>query len=67
MPVIDLNKLKELFLSKSPNSVFYAIRNHEYEESFPEDVTKTYQTINYGGFIVNIPANCFEPMPKSIS
>lgn len=64
VPVIDLKKLKELFSSKSPASVFHIIRNHEYEESLPEDTSITYQTITYGGFTFNIPAICFGSMPE---
>jgi len=64
VPVIDLKKLKELFSSKSPVSVFHIIRNHEYEESFPEDTSITYQTVTYGGFTFNIPAICFGSMPE---
>ena len=64
VPVIDLKKLKELFGSKSPASVFHIIRNHEYEESLPEDTSITYKTITYGGFTFNIPAICFGSMPE---
>lgn len=64
VPVIDLKKLKELFSSKLPASVFHIIRNHEYEESLPEDTSITYQTVTYGGFTFNIPAICFGSMPE---
>lgn len=63
IPVIDLKKLKELFSSKPISSVFHAIRNHEYEESLPEDASITYQVIKYGDFTFKIPAICFESMP----
>ena len=64
VPVIDLKKLKKLFHSKSPASVFHAIRNHEYEESLPEDTLITHKNISYGGFTFNIPAICFGLMPE---
>ena len=64
VPVIDLKKLKELFSCKSPCSVFYIIRNHEYEESLPEDALITYQTVTYGGFTFKIPAIAFGSMKK---
>ena len=63
IPVIDLKKLKELFSSKPISSVFHAIRNHEYEESLPEDASITHQVIKYGDFTFKIPAICFESMP----
>lgn len=63
VPVIDLKKLKELFLSKPINCVFHAIRNREYEESLPEDASITHQVIKYGDFTFKIPAICFESMP----
>lgn len=63
IPVIDLKKLKELFSNKPISSVFHAIRNHEYEESMPEDASITHQVIKYGDFTFKIPAICFESMP----
>lgn len=60
VPVIDLNKLKNLFLSKSLNSVFHIIRNHEYEEKFPNNAAITHKEIKYAGFKFKIPAICFE-------
>ncbi|MCD8016090.1 MAG: hypothetical protein LUG99_23630 [Lachnospiraceae bacterium] len=64
VPVIDLKKIKELFGAKSPASVFHITRNHEYEESLPEDTSITHQTVTYGGFTFNIPAICFGSMPE---
>lgn len=63
VPVIDLKKLKELFLSKPINSVFHTIRNHEYTEPLPEDATITHQIVKYGEYTFKIPAICFESMP----
>lgn len=63
VPVIDLKKFKELFLSQPINSVFHTIRNHEYEEPLPEDASITHQEIKYGDFTFRIPAICFESMP----
>lgn len=63
IPVIDLKKLKELFLSKPISTVFHTIRNHEYEEPLPEDASITHQVIKYGGFTFKIPAICFESIP----
>ena len=64
VPVINLSKFKELFSTKLPSTVFHIIRNHEYEESLPEDASITYQTVEYGGFVFKIPAICFGSMPE---
>ncbi|HCA30456.1 hypothetical protein INP51_09140 [Blautia liquoris] len=64
VPVIDLKKLKELLSTKPLNSVFHTIRNHEYEESLPNDTSITYQTVEYGGYTFEIPAICFGSMPE---
>ncbi len=63
IPVIDVDKLKLLLSKKSINSVFHAIRNHEYEDALPEDAEITFQQVEYGGFSFNIPAICFGSMP----
>lgn len=60
VPVIDINKLKHLIRTKPLNSVFHIIRNHEYEDSLPNNAEITYQSVNYGGFTFNIPAIGFE-------
>lgn len=59
VPVIDLKRIMELFESKSLNSVFHMIRNHEYEIELPEDVQITHNEINYGGYTFKTPAICF--------
>ena len=63
IPVIDLDKIKKLFLTQSVNSVFHTIRNHKYEESIPEEASITYQVVKYGDFTFKIPAICFESKP----
>jgi len=59
VPVIDLKRILELFKSKSLNSVFHTIRNHEYEIKLPEDAEITHNEISYGGFVFKTPAICF--------
>lgn len=56
VPVIDISKLKHLIQTKPLNSVFHIIRNHEYEDSLPNNAEITYQSVEYGGYIFNIPA-----------
>lgn len=63
VPVIDLDKLKELLSNNPINSVFHVIRNHEYEVPLPEDASITHQVIYYGDFTFKIPAICFESFP----
>ena len=63
IPVIDLERFKELLLSKPINSVFHTIRNHEYEEPLPEDASITHKVVKYGDFTFKIPAICFQSMP----
>lgn len=63
VPVIDLERLKELLSNTPINSVFHAIRNHEYEVPLPDDASITHQVINYGDFTFKIPAICFESIP----
>lgn len=59
VPVIDLKRIEELFSSHDLNTVFHCIRNHEYFIQMPENVSVTYQEINYSGFMFRIPALCF--------
>ncbi len=59
VPVIDLKRILELLESKSLNSVFHTIRNHEYEIKLPEDAEITYSEITYGGYVFRTPAICF--------
>jgi hypothetical protein len=63
VPVIDLDKFKELLSNNPINSVFHVIRNHEYEVPLPEDASITHQVIYYGDFTFKIPAICFESFP----
>lgn len=60
VPVIDLERLKDLLVSLPTNSAFHSIRNHQYELELPEFAKITYQSVSYGGFTFNIPALCFE-------
>ena len=64
VPVIDLKRIEELFSSYSLNTVFHCIRNHEYEIKMPDDVSITYQEIDYAGFKFKIPALCFGGIPE---
>lgn len=59
VPVIDLKRIMELFASKTLNSVFHIIRNHEYEIKLPDDAQITHNEISYGGYIFKTPAICF--------
>lgn len=59
VPVIDLKRIIELFASKSLNSVFHIIRNHEYEIELSEDAEITHYEIKYGGYTFRTPAICF--------
>ena len=59
VPVIDLKRIMELFKSKSLNSVFHMIRNHEYEIRLPKEAQITHNEINYGGYVFKTPAICF--------
>lgn len=64
VPVIDLERIKELFSSHSLNSVFHLIRNHEYEIDLPDDAILTHQDIDYAGFKFKIPAICYGAEPE---
>lgn len=64
VPVIDLERIEELFSSDSLNTVFHLIRNRECEIKMPEDVSITYQEVDYAGFKFKIPALCFGNMPE---
>ena len=64
VPVIDLNRIKELFLTYSVNDVFYIIRNHKYELALPDDAAITHQEVKYGDYIFKIPAICFGTDPQ---
>ena len=63
IPVIDLSKLKKLFMTQPINKVFHTIREHKYEDSLPDDASITYQSVKYGDFTFKIPAICFGTMP----
>ena len=60
VPVIDLERIKDLLKSMPTNSAFHIIRNHQYEIDLPEFTKITHQSVSYGNFIFNIPAICFE-------
>lgn len=64
VPVIDLKRIEELFSSDSLNTVFHLIRNREYEIKMPEDISITYQEVDYAGFKFKIPALRFGNMPE---
>ena len=64
VPVIDLQKFKELLLTKPVNNVFHIIRNREYDEPFPENASISHQVINYGDYTFKIPAIRFESIPR---
>lgn len=59
VPVIDLNRIKELLTKYSLNTVFHLIRNHEYEIQLPKEATLTHQSVKYAGFEFRIPAIAF--------
>lgn len=64
VPVIDLDRLKELLSSYDLNSVFHRIRNHEYEKELPQTATLSYKDVKYAGFTFRIPAICYEEIPE---
>ena len=59
VPVIDLKRIKELFLNYPVNSVFHKIRNHEYELEIPESGEITHRDVDYAGYKFRIPAIAF--------
>ncbi len=56
VPVINLNKLKELLSTRNINTVFHTIRNHEYEDKLPCNAEITLMDIEYAGFTFKLPA-----------
>ena len=60
VPVIDLERFKELLSSVPLITMFNMIRNHEYEAPMPENVSLVHKTIKYGDYTFKIPAVCFE-------